>query len=263
MELMPYHYYPGMPGAVQTPSGGWDYSGVDPVALGWEMPDGGGAGSPDGFYGDGVVGGGNGGYQLVNFPVWVLTLAALVAKYGRTVGTAVYKVLYRVTGHKPSFGGGPVKFLRTQWTQLPWWCRWILGAMGFKQGMDFIFGGDEDDPAEIENAPDNPTIPGLPADGAGALMIPGQGGMIPSLEAPYVVGSWVANGVTFYRLWDGRIAVQNQKGRWKVWKPKKPVVLYPGGAGNLRTLLRADRIAAAQLKRLNKAIIRRKRKGVI
>jgi len=72
-----------------------------------------------------------------------------------------------------------------------------------------------------------------------------------------VVGTWNANGVTFYRLMDGKLAVQNKKGRWKVWKPKKPVVLYAGGAANLKTLLRADKILDKQAKDLRRMLDRR------
>ena len=72
-----------------------------------------------------------------------------------------------------------------------------------------------------------------------------------------VVGSWVANGVTFYRLLDGKIAVQNKKGRWKVWRPKKPIVLYSDGASNLKTMLRADRALNKQAKKIAAMLNRR------
>ena len=72
-----------------------------------------------------------------------------------------------------------------------------------------------------------------------------------------VVGSWTANGVTFYRLADGRLAVQNKRGRWKVWRPKKPIVLYASGAKDLNTMLRADRALNTQAKKIAAVLNRR------
>jgi len=86
------------------------------------------------------------------------------------------------------------------------------------------------------------------------------GGMVSDLPATInaqIIGTWVANGVTFYRLSDGRLAVQNKKGRWKVWRPKKPIVLMPTGAGDLRTLLRADRVLNKQAKQIASMLNRR------
>ena len=77
------------------------------------------------------------------------------------------------------------------------------------------------------------------------------------IQQVQVVGSWVANGVTFYRLADGKLAVQNKKGRWKVWKPKKPIVLYADGASNLKTMLRADRALNKQAKKIAAMLNRR------
>lgn len=86
------------------------------------------------------------------------------------------------------------------------------------------------------------------------------GGVVSELPATInaqIIGTWVANGVTFYRLSDGRLAVQNKKGRWKVWRPKKPIVLMPTGAGDLRTLLRADRVLNKQAKQIASMLNRR------
>jgi hypothetical protein len=77
------------------------------------------------------------------------------------------------------------------------------------------------------------------------------------LQQVQVVGSWVANGVTFYRLADGKLAVQNKKGRWKVWRPKKPIVLYADGASNLKTMLRADKALNKQAKKIAAMLNRR------
>lgn len=82
-------------------------------------------------------------------------------------------------------------------------------------------------------------------------------GLLPAQFNTQIVGSWEANGVTFYRLSDGRLAVQNKKGRWKVWRPKKPIVLMPTGAVDLRTLLRADAVLNKQSKRIAAMLNRR------
>ena len=86
---------------------------------------------------------------------------------------------------------------------------------------------------------------------------PAGAGMVPGLVGAQFVGSWRANGVTFYRLADGRIAVQNAKGRWKVWRPKRPIVLMPTGAVNLRTLLRADAVLNRQARKIAGMLNRR------
>jgi len=85
----------------------------------------------------------------------------------------------------------------------------------------------------------------------------GTGSSLPMSVNAQIVGTWVANGVTFYRLSDGRLAVQNKHGRWKVWRPKKPIVLMPTGAVDLRTLLRADAVLNKQSKRIAAMLNRR------
>lgn len=72
-----------------------------------------------------------------------------------------------------------------------------------------------------------------------------------------VVKSWTANGTPFVRLADGKMGARKKDGVWKYWRPKKPIVLFAGGSSNLNTLLKADRAADKQLKRLEKAIRRR------
>jgi len=69
-----------------------------------------------------------------------------------------------------------------------------------------------------------------------------------------VVRSWTANGIPFYTLSDGWTWVRRLNGTWKRFKYAKPTVIYGGGAGDLRTLLRASGIVNRQLGRLSKAI---------
>ena len=146
----------------------------------------------------------------------------------------------------------------TAWGQLPGWARAALAGAGFGIGFDIALSGDiplitlpfqGGDGGELQLA-DEPFGPVLP---------PAQQHIdIPGVHlGAHVIGSWVANGVTFYRLSDGKLAVQNLKGRWKVWRPKKPIVLYSTGAVDLKTLLRADAVLNRQAKRIARLLNRR------
>lgn len=143
------------------------------------------------------------------------------------------------------------------WGQLPGWARAALAGAGFGIGVDIALNRDiplitlpfqGGDGGAMQLA-DRPFGPELPA---------GQHIDIPGVHlGAHVIGSWVANGVTFYRLSDGKLAVQNLKGRWKVWRPKKPIVLYATGAVDLKTLLRADAVLNRQAKRIARLLNRR------
>ena len=129
---------------------------------------------------------------------------------------------------------------RVGWAALPGWLKTILTGAGFT-GLALVVDGITD----IEQLPNLLEF----GDGAGA------GDHV--MHGAAVVGSWVANGVTFYRLADGKLAVQNKLGRWKVWKPKRPIVLYAGGAINLKTMLRADKVLNKQAKQIASMLNRR------
>ena len=224
---------------------------------------GGVAGSPDDFYGDAGVGSIPSGISgsgpapqvttvesvgLVNQPVAVtgqplgspaaatavVAFSMIAAKFGSTMARNVFGVVR-------ALGGG----LQVQWMRLPGWVRNVVSVIGIAEGSDIIFRDDSGGGGGIMSGQGGPSaIDVMPGPG----VYPGQ------IAA---IGSWVANGVTFYRLNNGYIAVQNTKGRWKVWKPKRPIVLMPSGAGNLRTLLKADRVVHRQIGRLKKVINRR------
>lgn len=81
-----------------------------------------------------------------------------------------------------------------------------------------------------------------------------------NLDGVDVVKRWEANGTPFVRLADGRMGARRKDGVWRFWRPKKPIVLYRGGAGDLRTLLKADTAVSAQLKKLEKSM---RRRGII
>ncbi len=140
---------------------------------------------------------------------------------------------------------GATRITSAHWGRLPGWAQTALAAIGFGVAIDLAT-----------------DIPGVPGESVVLDIFQGDGPTLPThlvdghLGA-HIVGSWEANGVTFYRLMDGRLAVQNKRGRWKVWRPKRPVVLMPGGANNLKTLLKADRILTAQSKKIAAMLNRR------
>lgn len=136
---------------------------------------------------------------------------------------------------------GATRVTAAHWGALPNWAKSLLVAAGI--GIGFT------------------VVQEIPGAGGGVPFIdilPGGGGPTPSeILGVSVVGSWTANGVRFYRLSDGKLAVQNKQGRWKVWKPKKPIVLYATGAADIPTLLRADGALNRQSKKIDKMLRRR------
>jgi hypothetical protein len=153
-------------------------------------------------------------------------------------------------------GGGGGRLTAAIWNSLPSPVRTALTQVGIGVGTWVAFRGDI------------PIIT-LPGQGNGDSAFESEtGGPLQTrtvdiqigehvMHGAAVVGFWVANGVTFYRLQDGKIAVQNKKGRWKVWKPKKPIVLYADGASNLKTMLRADKALNKQAKKIASMLNRR------
>jgi len=143
--------------------------------------------------------------------------------------------------------GSVTRVTAAHWNSLPAWARTALTAVGIGVGVDLAL-----------------DIPGVPGE---SFLLPGGDGphmpthMIDGHLGAHVVGGWVANGVQFYRLSDGKLAVQNKLGRWKVWRPKKPIVIMPGGASNLRTLLRADAVLNRQAKKIATMLNRRAPRG--
>lgn len=142
--------------------------------------------------------------------------------------------------------GRATRITQQHWERLPTWAQQALSVGGIFVGTDLAM-----------------DIPGIPGDSmilGGIEAISGNGHGPPHFAGGVgvsIIGGWQANGVQFYRLSNGYFAVQNKKGRWKTWKPKKPIVMYSSGASNLRTLLRADKAVDNQLKKLKKAINRR------
>ena len=164
----------------------------------------------------------------------VLSLAWLAARLGTWGAQGVWNVL------RP-LATGPGRLI---WSRIPGWIQNILVGLGFVTGVDLLIDMGDGDTGLV-------TLPG--SNGNRDMVPAGPGGLSPV----GVVGTWVANGVTFYRLVDGRLAVQNSKGRWKVWRPRRPIVLFSNGASNLKDFIRADAALDRQAKRLRKALDRR------
>ena len=182
--------------------------------------------------------------------VIVISLAFLTRLFGGTLANVIWGTLRRIA----FTAGGKV---RVVWNSIPAPIRFLLTFAGISAGTEIVLEGatglDIPGPGNLPFiGPSLPSLPGAPGSNGSGQYLPVQG--IPQVA---IVGTWVANGITFYRLADGRLAVQNMKGRWKVWRPKKPIVMYASGASNLRTLLRADKAVAGQVKKLKKAISRR------
>lgn len=144
--------------------------------------------------------------------------------------------------------GTATRVTAQHWSRLPGWAQSLLAGLGMGVGFDLAL-----------------DLPGIPGE-SGILGMGGAGGadlahmpqhLVDGHLGAHIIGSWVANGVTFYRLSDGKLAVQNKLGRWKVWRPKKPIVIMPGGANNLRTLLRADAVLNRQSKKIAAMLNRR------
>jgi len=128
--------------------------------------------------------------------------------------------------------------VRIPWSSIPGWLRTVLVALGFAEGVDIIWdlatGGDVD-------------IPFFGGASSG-------GDPTTQMVEAMTVSTWEANGVTFHRLSDGRLATRNKHGVWKIWRPKKPIVIFATGVANLPDLLRADRAIDKQAKKIAKTL---------
>lgn len=202
----------------------------------------------------------------------IITLITIIARFGPTIGRLVLTGLARVGVWTTA------TTLRVSWNSVPRALRWILIAVGVTEGTDFVldvanvpwaeglYAGSLilPDPGEPGPAqPDNPGgIPWVsPANGGGGDLA----GLVPSLPGYAVVGSWLANGTVFVKYSDGsrtRMAAQRRNGTWKMWTPKKPIVIYGSGASDLRALTRAEGAVDRQTKKLRKVVERGKTKTV-
>jgi len=193
------------------------------------------------------------------FSVAVQDIPSGMNGYAPTPAPALGFIAIAGRALKLILGGGGGRLTSSIWNSLPSLVRSALTQVGIGVGALIAFNGDI--PFITLPGQGGDVVP-FDAGSEGGVMTPGPSVDIqiasPSpLQGAQVVGSWVANGVTFYRLADGKLAVQNKKGRWKVWRPKKPIVLYADGASNLKTMLRADKALNKQAKKIAAMLNRR------
>lgn len=173
----------------------------------------------------------------------------------RWIAAGIMFILTRIAGP-----GG--RIAASRWQTLPGPIRGVLTALGVTEGLDILVSG-----VDLPSPSDVPELFGSGSDdledavireyagGGGVDVFNGGGGMVPF--GVTILHHWTANGVRFVRLSNGMLGAESRRKGWKFWRPKKPIVLFAGGAGNLRTFLRADRALNNQAKQLQKALNRR------
>jgi len=168
--------------------------------------------------------------------VAVIGFGWLVGRLGLIMGGSIWGAL-KIAGR-----AGAIR-----WNSLPTWIKTALAGAGIVAGTDIVLD-------EFDVGPDQPgggLSPFLPSPGEDV------GAVGSTIDSRQVVRRWTANGTVFVRLADGMSGAMKRDGTWKFWRPKKPTVLFAGGASDLRTLLKADGIVNNQIKRLKKVINRR------
>jgi len=135
-----------------------------------------------------------------------------------------------------SLGFQIVRFARIPWAAIPGWAQRILVTLGAIEGADFIL-----DLANID------IDLGIGGGDSG-------GDPIGKMVEAMTVSTWEANGVTFHRLSDGRLATRKKTGVWTIWRPKKPLVIFTTGATDLQTLLKVDKAVQKQAKKIAKVL---------
>lgn len=144
-------------------------------------------------------------------------LSELMAKIGPWIATSL---AWAFKGAKTG--------TKLNWSSLPGPVQEAMKIAGFMVGTEVILDTITNaGPLDVYRG-DNP--PG----------ILGVGGGVGGLGVA-VAKTWTANGAVFYMLTDGRIAVQRKSGTWKVYRPPRPIVLYPDGARNRTVAKRAAR----------------------
>jgi len=147
-----------------------------------------------------------------------------------------------------AFMRSPGRITAATWALLPSWAQTTLIQAGIGIGTLITIDMFSSSGGEVNGITGD--LPMLPQSGE-HLDIPGI-----HLGA-HVIGGWTANGVKFYKLSNGQIAVRRKNGTWKVYRPPKPIVLMPTGSGDLRTLLRADAVITKQAKKIRAMLDRR------
>lgn len=169
-------------------------------------------------------------------------IAALLARFGMVI---VRPLIIMLRG-----AGIPIG-QRVGWSTIPIVGRQILLSLGIIEGTDLIF--DTDGQGDDAGVIPLPFFGGGSKKGQTPPAPEGSDAMTMLVRALYA-GGWYAHDVAFFRLTDGRLAVRNNKGVWKIWRPKKPIVIMPTGQSNMRDILRAERVLDRQADKMAKML---------
>jgi len=175
----------------------------------------------------------------------IVTVSALIARFGLPAMQFLIRGLQSI--------GIPIGS-RLSWSAIPAAIRAVLVGLGVVEGSDLLFDTDGEGadrgliPLPIFGGGGTPSGTPPPPEGDDAMT---------KLVRALFVGGWFAQSVAFYRLSDGRLAVRNKKGVWKIWRPKKPIVIMPTGMSNIKDILRADRVIDRQSEAMAKMLRRR------
>lgn len=145
------------------------------------------------------------------------------------------------------------------WSSLPPWLQGGLKLAGITEFFDVITPWvDLASPSDIVDIFRN-------GNGQGAVMIeqfqPNARGNLKKtaippnsafLDGSMVTAVWFANFILNAKLSDGRMAVRAEDGVWKFWRPRKPIVIFPGRVPNNTTLLRASKVIRKQMSAIEK-----------
>lgn len=144
--------------------------------------------------------------------------------------------------------GAPRLGLGATWRNLPSWAKRILEGIGVTSVYEIFF---DREPGDLLSE-----LFGESSDGSMVVFKDyGVGDVILIGKETYMVASfWTANNIRFYRFRDGHLGVQKKTGVWKVWKPKKGMMLYADGATDLKTALKADRALSKQAGKIAKML---------
>ena len=158
------------------------------------------------------------------------------AGLGGIPSTALANIVTKV----PGVWTGAAKAAGAASKSMPTWLSRLLG-LGMVSGA--AYGGTE--LAEMTELPLGVGIGGVFPQGGG---VGGFNGKPPSSIVAY---TWDTGTAKFYRLIDGKIAVQRKNGVWKIYRPSRHLVISRNPSVN--SLLKADK----KIDRMMKALARR------
>jgi hypothetical protein len=149
------------------------------------------------------------------------------------------------------------------WNSLPAVLQVALTYLGVTKGADILFDTGFDDGGLFPVTPEalrelqGRLGGGAPSrNGTGRLSTQYDPEAVHNALHTEIASAWEANGVWFYRLTNGRLAVRNKHGVVKSWRPKKPIVLYRSGNRDMRDIFRADAVISKVARKMAKLLRR-------